>query len=178
MDEEPVLLHEANLMLAILRAANGMSAGLEDAAARLRANLALAGEPAPHDPADLWRRLEQALALLEQAGAVAVIGERGFRSTALGSRLLAEHPEGVDETVLWAVGAGSRTTERHAQDDPRLPAYTAGLLAFADGRSLVANPHAADTPDHLAWENGWSEARDNAKDAEPPLVPHALATRR
>jgi hypothetical protein len=53
-----------------------------------------------------------------------------------------------------------------AWDDPRPAAYDAGLQAFGEGRALDANPFASDTPDHLAWENGWSEARDGAKEAE------------
>ena len=168
MDEEPVLLHEANLMLAILRAADAHSAGLEDAVARLRANRAMAGEPPPEDPAELWQRLEQALTALERAGAVAMVGDGRFRLTDHGARLLAAHPGGIDETVLRPVGSAflpDVATFERAHDDPRPAAYGQGLQAFGNRRPIDANPYASDTPDHLAWENGWSEARYEAKDA-------------
>ena len=84
--------------------------------------------------------------------------------------MLADHPEGIDATVLWpGVPRAARSGgPGRVSDDPRLAAYDAGLLAFGRGRPLDANPHATDTTDHLAWENGWSEARDAAKDAAPP----------
>ncbi|MDP9143152.1 MAG: hypothetical protein M3N43_00365, partial [Actinomycetota bacterium] len=44
-DDEPALLHEPDLMLAILRAAHRAPAGLDDAMVRLHANLAAAHEP-------------------------------------------------------------------------------------------------------------------------------------
>jgi restriction system protein len=169
MDEEPVLLHEANLMLAILRVADVRSASLEDAAARLRANRAMAGEPPPENPAELWQRLEHALTALERAGAVAMVGDGRFRLTEHGAGLLAAHPGGIDETILRPVGSGSPpdvAIPERAHDDPRPAAYGLGLRAFGDGRPIDANPYASDTPDHLAWENGWSEARDEAKEAE------------
>ena len=167
MDEEPVLLHEPNLMLALLRSAAFAAAGIEDAIARLRANLALAGEPAPADPVELRQRLAHALASLDRAGAVAPAGEGRFRLTAAGAKLLAEHPEGVDETMLWPVGGPSSAASAH--DDPRPRAYRAGLHAFAAGRPIDANPHPSDTPDQLAWENGWSEARDEAREGSGGL---------
>lgn len=164
MDEEPVLLHEPDLMLAILRAASSGPAGPEEAAARLRAHLAAAREPPPADPADLRQRLERAASLLAAAGALEPAGGERCRLTESGRRLLAEHPDGVDESVLRRLPAfraflAARRPERPVED-PRLPAYEAGLRAFAEGQPFADNPHAADTADHLGWENGWSEARD------------------
>ena len=53
-DDEAALLHEPDLMLAILRAACQEPAGLDDALARLRAHLAVLHEPLPaEDEGDL-----------------------------------------------------------------------------------------------------------------------------
>ena len=68
-DDEPALLHEPDLMLAILRAARQGPAGLDDAMARLHANFAAADEPLPEPEGDLRRRLERAALLLKQPDA-------------------------------------------------------------------------------------------------------------
>ena len=47
-----------------------------------------------------------------------------------------------------------------SEDDPRLPAFQAGMQEFAEGRSIRRQSHAFDSADHLAWECGWSEARE------------------
>jgi hypothetical protein len=166
-DDEPRLLHEPDLMLAILRAARQGPAGLDDAMARLHANLAAAHEPLPEDEGDLRRRLERAALLLRGADAIAPAGDDRFRLTARGTRLLAEHPDGVDESVLIAFpefrAFVTALSPHRSEDDPRLPAYEAGMQAFAEGRSIAENPHAFDSVDHLAWECGWSEAREAIK---------------
>jgi restriction system protein len=48
------------------------------------------------------------------------------------------------------------------KEDPHLSAFEAGLRAFNEGQSFGDNPHPTDSADHLAWECGWSEARDGA----------------
>lgn len=63
-DDEPVLPHEPDLMLAILRAAHQAPASLDDAMARRRANLAAAHEPLPEPEDDLRRRLERVAMIL------------------------------------------------------------------------------------------------------------------
>jgi hypothetical protein len=164
MDDEPILLHEPDFMLAVLRAARDEPARLEDAVARLQALLATAGEPLLLEPEELWRRFAHAAFLLQGAGAIAPTGDGCYRLTARGARLLAEHPDGVDQSVLRAfpefrafvAGLG----REGPGDDPRLPAFDAGMQAFAENRQISDNPHAFDSPDHLAWECGWSEARD------------------
>jgi ribosome modulation factor len=154
-------------MLAILRAARQGPAGLDDAMARLRANLAMAHEPLAEPEGDLRRRLERA-ALLRGAEAIASVGEDCFRLTARGHRLLAEHPDGVDESVLCAFpefrAFVAALSPHRSEDDPRQPAFQAGMQAFAEGRSIADNPHAFDSADHLAWECGWSEAREASGD--------------
>ena len=94
-------------------------------------------------------------------------GDDRFRLTARGARLLAEHPDGVDELVLLAFPEFraflTALNPHRSEDDPRLPAFQAGMQAFAEGRSIADNPHAFDSVDHLAWECGWSEAREANK---------------
>lgn len=166
-DDEPALLHEADLMLAILRAAHQAPAGLADAMVRLHANLAAAHEPLPEPEGDLRRRLERAALLLRGADVIAPAGDDRFRLTPRGARLLAEHPDGVDESVLWAFPEFraflTALNPNRSEDDPRLPAFQAGMQEFAEGRSIADNPHAFDSVDHLAWECGWSEAREANK---------------
>jgi restriction system protein len=163
-DDEPALLHEPDLMLAVLRAARQGPAVLDDAMARLHGALAAAHEPPPGPGGDLRRRLERAALLLRGADAIAPAGDDRFRLTARGARLLADHPDGVDETVLLALPefrAFLAALHPHrSKDDPHPRAFEAGMQAFADGRSIADNPHASDSADHLAWECGWSEARE------------------
>ncbi|MEK0084548.1 hypothetical protein [Benzoatithermus flavus] len=165
-DAEPILLHEPDFMLAVLRAAREGPARLDDAVARLRAHLAAAGEPLALAPEELTRRFEEAARLLEGACAIVPADDGRYRLTPRGVRLLAEHPDGIDQSVLRTFPefrAFMATTSRPGpEDDPRLPAFHAGMQAFAERRALSDNPFASDTPDHLAWECGWSEARDEA----------------
>jgi restriction system protein len=166
-DDEPALLHEPDLMLAILRAAHHAPASLDDAMARLQANLAAAHEPLTEPEGDLRCRLERAALLLQGADAIAPVGDDRFRLTTRGARLLAEHADGVDDSVLCAFPEFrvflTRLSPKRFEDDPRLPAFQAGEQALAEGRSIADNPHAFDSVDHLAWECGWSEAREANK---------------
>ena len=79
MDEEPVLLHEADLMLAILRAAHKGPAGLPEAQAVLLDHLAAAREPLPAwFEVELRRRLGKAIDRLAGAGAITCLDGEGF----------------------------------------------------------------------------------------------------
>jgi hypothetical protein len=165
-DEEPVLLHEPDLMLALLRAAAEGPAGLEDAMARLVALRRQAHESAPEDRAELLRRLAEEARALRAAGALCREAGGALALTPRGKELVAEFPDGVDPTVLMrfpeyrayiaAIGRAG------AGADPRTPANDAGYRAFAEGRPHTDNPHPPDSVDHLAWESGWFEARDEA----------------
>lgn len=164
-DEEPVLLHEPDLMLAILHAGGERAVGLEAALTRLLALRAAAWEPPPAEMEDLRRRLGEAARMLAGAGAIEPLGEGRFRLTGRGFRLRAENRDGVDQSVLHQFPEFRRFMAQHSpghRDDPRLPAFTAGMDAFIEGAELSDNPYAFDSPDHLAWANGWSEARDGA----------------
>lgn len=163
--DEPVLLHEQDLMLALLHVAAERPSTVLAAAARLRGLRQIAGE-ADIVNDEVMHRLGRAAAALRAAGALSRAEAGTLRISDRGRRLLAAHPEGVDETALmqfpefraFIAAAGPRGP----RDDPRIPAYDTGQRAFAAGEPFTANPFALDSIDHLAWENGWSEARDQA----------------
>lgn len=166
-DDEGLLLQEPDLMLALLRAASEAPAQVDDAVERLLANLAVAGEPPPAELDELRTRLNEATALLIGAGALATTGGDRFRITGRGTALLANYPDGVDQSVLHRFPEFRAYVAVHSHhetpDDVRLPAFEDGMRAFSRGAGNDANPHAFDSADHLAWECGWSEARDAAK---------------
>lgn len=164
-DEEPILFHEPDLMLAILRAARE-GGGLRVAMASLMANRALARASGDLSEHEVLARLREAAHLLEGAGAISDVAADRLTLNERGSRLLREHPKGVDQSVLLAFSEFrafvAEQARGHAEDDPRLSAFDAGRYAFAQGRTNVENPHSFDSVDHLAWECGWSQARDEA----------------
>ena len=41
--------------------------------------------------------------------------------------------------------------------------YEDGFGAYLSGRGLADNPYPGDSCAHLHWENGWSQARDEAQ---------------
>lgn len=168
-DAEAVLLHEPDLMLALLRAASEAPAAPEAAFARLLANVRAAGEPPPDEPAELRARLCEAAALLLGAGALIPAGDGLVGITPRGRQLLNDYPDGVDQSVLHAFpefrAFVAARSYRAKPEDARLPAFEAGMHAFSRGLGNDANPHATDSADHLAWECGWAEARDEAKRA-------------
>jgi hypothetical protein len=169
MDEGPrdtgdrdMLLQTPDLMLALLRAARSGPARLADAMGLLEANRRVARLPPPEDRPGLRRRLEQAIAWLQAAGAAEVAGEQSFRLTERGARLLEDNPAGIDDSVLERfAGFRRKLTAEGAEppDDPRPDAFAAGLIARREGRAISDNPYARDQPDHLAWESGWSQGR-------------------
>lgn len=157
------LLHEADLMLALLRTGDGGVGDLDAAIDRLRRDLNIAGEHPPFTIEDMRAELAAALDDLEQAQFV----ERKdgtFRTTERGRRALADHPLGIDVTVLMRFAEFrahvAQATHTAHPADPMFRAYQWGFAGFLAGRSHADNPHRPDTVMHLAWENGWFEARD------------------
>lgn len=161
-DERP-LLHEPDLMLAILRVA-AQEGTLDDCIAHLRSLLRLAKEPAPEDEAGLRARLAEARERLELARLIAPLNGQRFRLTTRGRSVLVENPQGVDDTVLvqFEEFRSAILAERSAPSATTSAEYERGYAAHLAGLGLADNPHAADSAAHLEWENGWSQARDDA----------------
>ena len=73
--------------------------------------------------------------------------------------------------ACWMVGASAGTRsvaapaptggEGHALPEPSW-SQDAGYEAHGEGLTLSDNPHPTDTRAHLDWQNGWSQAHDEA----------------
>jgi hypothetical protein len=158
------LLNRPALMLLVLKAASEHAVTLRGCRDRLGEELARIHER-PDVPDDvIAAELDEVGKHLEAARLLARDGDAAFRLTARGRQVLEDHPLGVDETVLAAfpeyrtfIAAFAR---RKTVDDPRPSRYDEGHAAQQEGLSLSENPYPPDSVDHLAWENGWSEARD------------------
>src|SRR5260370_42693802 len=98
---ESPLFNRPVLMLPVLNSASPGRTPLEDCLRRLRADLARANEPMPPvDPKDLLAHLgDLNCCLMEAALLTSTEGDR-FIVTRRGRELLAEHPAGIDESVL------------------------------------------------------------------------------
>jgi hypothetical protein len=164
IDEAP-LLHEPDLMLAVLRVASGRVGTLDACIEHLRRLRDCAKVEHRVPEAAVRPRLETAAAKLERAGLIERAGQR-FRITPHGRKLLADHPGGIDDSVLNRSEAGRapgrEPTAALEPLSPRISEYDAGYQAHAEGQSLADNPHPRDVSAHLDWQNGWSEARDQA----------------
>ncbi|UEM22180.1 hypothetical protein JL100_005365 [Skermanella mucosa] len=173
--KEYPLLHQVDLMLALLKVAATGRATLDDALARLKGNLRSVGEALPVPDSEIREELARALDRLVQALLLEPVEADHFVITPRGMKTLAEHPGGVDDSVLMrfpefrafidqesARPAGRKAIFAGRTDDPRIIEYDEGYVAFHDGQPLQANPYEADRVMHLAWENGWSQARDDA----------------
>lgn len=162
---ENPLLSYPELMLTVLKVAARGEASLQDCADALRQNFKQAGEQPPADFDDVLQHLDHAKRNLMRAWLLAPVGEDRFRITERGREVLGEYPMGVDDTVLMQFPEFRSFVQR--SKDPETPAavkpqdYERGYLAFRTGKEPADNPHAFDTAAHLAWENGWFEARDD-----------------
>lgn len=154
------LLHDQDLMLALLRVASRGAARLDDALALIGAELAQAHEPQPPPGSPLPGRLARARDHLLAAQLLRPEGER-FALTGRGAAMLARHPEGVDDTVLMQFPEFRRHVARPAaREDPESRAYQQGFAARLYGQSHTANPYRRESAAHQSWENGWFEACD------------------
>lgn len=167
------LLNEPSIMLAALKTAAKGPASPDDCLRRLECDLRLIRETLPKDRAAVRKRIAAAYHYLYIAGLVDPEDHSGrFVITLRGEETLRAHPLGIDLAVL-AQFADFRAFIRRSRDSTRtrdagLPvieptaSYRDGYAAYGEGRELADNPHAFDTADHLEWENGWSEAREEA----------------
>ena len=164
------LLNRPALMLLILKTAAERPVTMRQCRERLGAELARIHEKPDVPEPEIATELEDVGKHLLAARLL----ERGdgdvFGLTRRGRQVLAAHPMGVDETVLAGFPeyrAFIRDfARRRTIDDPRIPRYEEGFAAQQEGRSLSENPYPPDSVDHLAWENGWSEARDAEAERE------------
>lgn len=167
---EHPLLNTPSLTALILHLTDQGPATIEALAARLDAVLAEAQERPDVTPAEIRDRIAAlaedlaAARLLERDGAAYVLTPRGRKA-------LDDHPEGFarpdmmqyPEFAARVVGQ----LPHGAGDDPRPRAYDDGFTAQQSGEALEDNPFRPDTIDHLAWESGWSEAREQTTAAPP-----------
>jgi hypothetical protein len=167
--EEYPLLSYPDLMLVVLKTAARGQAGVRDCLAALRQLLDAAHEHPPVREAEVLRRLEATRTYLLKALLLVPAGADEFAITARGRQALAEHPMGVDDTVLMQFPEFrafiGRLGEQPEHDDPRSREFDEGYAAYQDRRMPADNPYEFDRIEHLAWENGWFTARDDAEDA-------------
>lgn len=168
------LLNRPSLMLTVLETARrGGAVTLGDCRRLLEAELEEAHEtPPPVDEGALLAELDLVRRHLLEARLLAPAAGGRFALTRRGLATLAEHLTGVDESVLMGFPEYREFIAREAAapppEDARGDAYDAGFAAFAEGAALADNPYAPDTIDHLAWENGWLEARDEEQEHARP----------
>ncbi|WP_142847464.1 hypothetical protein [Telmatospirillum sp. J64-1] len=158
------LLSYPDLMLNLLKVASRRAAGLDDAVAELNAMLEAAGEQPRASAEEVRERLDTARIYLQEALLLKPVDDGRFCITERGRRILAENPQGVDDTVLMQFREFRDFLNRHhgedQPEDPGLKEYDEGYAAFLQGLPLTANPHRFESGRHLHWENGWFEARD------------------
>ena len=166
------LLNEPNIMLIALKTAAKGAASPDDCLRRLQADLRLIGEAPPEDMSDVRRRIEAALRYLHVAGLVDRQADGRFAITARGRETLHANPRGIDLSVLAEFpdfrAYIRRSREQTIRRDGGMPVieptakYREGYAAYGEGRDLTDNPYDLETAAHLEWENGWSEAREEA----------------
>jgi restriction system protein len=165
--EESFLLHEPDLMLAVLRVAAAGSGTLDACIEQLRRLRRCAQVRELVAEAEVRARLEGVLEKLARAHLIDQPTAGAWRITPRGRRMLAEHPEGVDDSVLIPFrpvrSAGEGAAEPHEAPNPPRSHYDLGYEAYGSGDGLADNPHPADVRAALDWENGWSQARDDER---------------
>ena len=157
------LLNTPNLVALILREAAEGPTTLATCLARLQGLLDQVHEHPPFAPAEVSSRLETLVRYLTEARLLAVDGE-GIALTERGRAALVEHPAGLDTADLMAYPEFARYLRglqlRRGPLDARATGYDQGFYAYWTGETPADNPYGSDSADHLAWENGWSEALD------------------
>lgn len=161
---EYTLLNRPALMLCVLRTAAHGEVGLATCLERLKQDLARAQERPPENLQDITDELERVIRHFLAARVLVRRGQDRFALTERGRQILAAYPMGIDDTILMQFPEFRAYIRRFAHnrtlDDPRTERYQDGRAAYRAGRRLADNPYQPDSIDHLAWANGWSEARD------------------
>lgn len=166
--EQP-LLNTPSLSLNLLKvAAEQEWATLEDGLAHLKRVLAQAHESPAVAVPEIFCHLQETRRHLVAAGLLAMADNSRFAITERGRQVLAEHAMGVDDSVLTQFPEFReffrQSSPRRVPENPELGTQEEGYQAYPDGQSAVDNPYEFDTSKHLAWENGWFEARDEQID--------------
>ncbi len=164
--DDSVLLHEPDLMLAVLRIGAARAGTLDACIDHLRALRDRAKVEHRLPEAEVRARLQAITAKLDRASLIEWPAASRFQITARGREVLADHPSGVDDSVLMQLEDRRAPTRQPATvlepPAPKASEYDAGYEAYGEGRGLADNPHPSDARAHLDWQNGWSEARDQA----------------
>ncbi len=168
--EQPPLLHDADLMLALLKTGYAAPASLDDCIAHIRGNLRAADVQTEVSDAELRERLQEALDHLEKAKLVEPRAAGVYQTTARGHQALRQHPMGIDDSVLMEYPEFAdfihKLKDRPPPADTNAGEYEQGYEAFGEGRDYTDNPFNGDSARHLAWENGWFQAFDDHSEAE------------
>jgi hypothetical protein len=158
------LLNTPSMVAVVLHEAAGGAATLAGCTGRIEALLDRAGEHPPFSAREVAGRLEMLIRYLTEARLLAPQGDGSFALTGRGKAALAEHPAGFDTADLMVYPEFARHVRglalRRGPLDARTGGYDEGFYGYWNGESPADNPYPADTADHLAWENGWSEALD------------------
>lgn len=158
------LLNRPALMLLMLKTAGDAAVTLAACRARLADELRRIDEQPDVPDQAIDAELREVRTHLVAAGLLAPGDGDTVSLTSRGRKVLDAHPLGVDETVLATLPEYRAYLRNFARrktvDDPRPGSYDTGYSARREGAVLSENPYPADSVDHQAWENGWSEAAE------------------
>jgi ribosome modulation factor len=166
------LLSEPSLMVLALKLAREAPIMPADCVRQLLYNFREIHEDAPEALLpEIGRRVIFAIRDLCIAGLLDPDEAGRCAITQRGRDILETHPHGVDASVLVRFPEYRSYVRRPMpfQSDDREhepgkgPAveYMEGYTAYVEGRRFTENPYQIDSVAHLAWENGWCEARDD-----------------
>lgn len=158
------LLNTPNMVAVLLHTAAAGPATLDACTDALFTSLEQADERPPFSREEVAARLAMLARYLGEAGLMAGTPADGYVLTERGRAALAEYPQGLDTADLTQFPDFARflraLDRRRPVADARAAGYDLGYSAYWSGRAPADNPYSPDSADHLAWENGWSEALD------------------
>ena len=165
-------LHQAALMRLILRAAAVRAQSRRDLVETIFHEMKrvdeLTGHRAPAvSRVELSRKVRHAGKKLSIAGLLQEMEDGCCRLTGSGRRMLSDHPQGIDDSVLMA----SETfrdfihRESHAMSgNMHVSSRDSGHAAFENGKDVTDNPYPYDSAAHFSWSEGWFEAADESSE--------------
>lgn len=169
---------DALIMLTVMRCAADGDTTMEPVLDRVLSDLRRSGPGAPalkdKDALDeLRRRLYWTREHLAAAGVIEITNGDRMRLTERGVSVLAQCPDGVDDSVLmqfpefrtYIAGLQRQriiAARRVLGGDPASETQE-GFVAFLEGRRAGENPYEADTHMHEAWDEGYWEGAADAR---------------